>query len=100
MTRELLTRELLTPSSALAASFPLFDRWWADARCNPDFTQHGWDESGSTAVIGMVSEDQLVVANAGGCTATLLGVCSNAVVQHCCRALLMQNMLAVKHPRL
>lgn len=67
-----MTRELLTPRSALAASFQWFDRWWADARCNPDLTKHGWDDSGSTAVVGMVSGHQLVVANAGGRSATLL----------------------------
>ena len=46
--------------------FKQFDHWWADARCDPRFTQHGWDDSGSTAVVGMVSGQQLVVANAGG----------------------------------
>jgi hypothetical protein len=69
-----LTRELLTPRSALAASFQWFDRWWADARCNPDLTQHGWDESGSTAVVGMITGNQLVVANAGGCTGKRAGL--------------------------
>lgn len=61
----MLTRELLTPRSALAASFHWFDRWWQDARCDPNVTQYGWDESGSTAVVGMVSGQQLVIANAG-----------------------------------
>lgn len=60
-----MTRGLLTPRSALAASFQWFDKWWADARCDPSLTKHGWDDSGSTAVISMVSGQQLVVANAG-----------------------------------
>lgn len=58
-------RGLLAPATALAASFHWFDRWWADARCDPSFTQHGWDDSGSTAVVGMVCGQELVVANAG-----------------------------------
>lgn len=60
-------RGLLAPTTALAASFYWFDRWWADARCDPTFTQHGWDDSGSTAVVGMVYGQDLVVANAGVC---------------------------------
>jgi hypothetical protein len=61
-----LSRSLLTPDSAAAAAFQWFDHWWSDARCDPKFTRHGWDESGSTAVISMVAGHQLVVANAGG----------------------------------
>lgn len=59
-------RNLLSPKTAVAASFHWFDRWWADARCDPAFTEHGWDDSGSTAVVGMVFDQQLVVGNAGG----------------------------------
>jgi hypothetical protein len=58
-------RGLLNPCSALAASFQWFDRWWADARCDPSLTEHGWDDSGSTAVVGLVSGQHLIVANAG-----------------------------------
>jgi hypothetical protein len=59
------SRGLLNPCSALAASFQWFDRWWADARCDPSLTEHGWDDSGSTAVVGLVSGQHLIVANAG-----------------------------------
>lgn len=64
-------RGLLAPTTALAASFHWFDRWWADARCDPSFTEHGWDDSGSTAVVGMVYGQELVVANAGEAAATV-----------------------------
>ncbi|KAF8069639.1 protein phosphatase 2C 8 [Scenedesmus sp. PABB004] len=64
-------RGVLAPTSALAASFHSFDRWWADARCDPALTEHGWDDSGSTAVVGLVSGQQLVVANAGDSIALL-----------------------------
>uniref|UniRef100_A0A383W5L0 PPM-type phosphatase domain-containing protein n=1 Tax=Tetradesmus obliquus TaxID=3088 RepID=A0A383W5L0_TETOB len=64
-------RGLLNPCSALAASFTWFDRWWADARCDPSLTEHGWDDSGSTAVVGLVSGQHLIVANAGDSIALL-----------------------------
>jgi hypothetical protein len=51
--------------NALLATFKGFDSWWNDARCDPSFTEHGWDESGSTAVVGLVSGGHLFVANAG-----------------------------------
>jgi hypothetical protein len=37
--------------AAVAAAFLSFDRWWRDARCDPALTQHGWDESGATALV-------------------------------------------------
>eukprot|EP00879_Flechtneria_rotunda_P031399 GHRR01034299.1.p1 GENE.GHRR01034299.1~~GHRR01034299.1.p1 ORF type:complete len:295 (+),score=119.68 GHRR01034299.1:289-1173(+) len=61
----------VAPSAALAAAFQRFDRWWADARCDPSITEHGWDDSGCTAVVGLVSGQHLVVANAGDSTALL-----------------------------
>jgi hypothetical protein len=70
------SRGLLNPCSALAASFQWFDRWWADARCDPSLTEHGWDDSGSTAVVGLVSGQHLIVANAGA--ALLWGLGSTA----------------------
>jgi hypothetical protein len=76
------SRGLLNPCSALAASFQWFDRWWADARCDPRLTEHGWDDSGSTAVVGLVSGQHLIVANAGaphhaaGCSGAVLQLSS------------------------
>lgn len=65
--------------------FKQFDHWWADARCDPRFTQHGWDDSGSTAVVGMVSGQQLVVANAGGpVTHPAQAEKQGLVAVHCC----------------
>jgi hypothetical protein len=61
----IFNHQLLPPRSAFAAAFERFDRWWADARCDPAFTPHGWDDSGSTAVVALVSGQSLVVANAG-----------------------------------
>lgn len=58
--------------AALALAFPAFDRWWADARCDPALTRHGWDESGSTAVVALLAGDRLVVANAGDSVALLV----------------------------
>lgn len=55
----------MTPRSAMETVFTQFDHWWDNARCDPKLTQHGWDDSGSTAVISMVSGQQLVVANTG-----------------------------------
>ncbi|KIY99031.1 hypothetical protein MNEG_8933 [Monoraphidium neglectum] len=40
------------PAEAVAAAFLSFDRWWRDARCDPALTEHGWDESGATAMVG------------------------------------------------
>eukprot|EP00878_Enallax_costatus_P014260 GHUV01014915.1.p1 GENE.GHUV01014915.1~~GHUV01014915.1.p1 ORF type:complete len:446 (+),score=95.45 GHUV01014915.1:306-1643(+) len=77
-------RGLLAPTTALAASFHWFDRWWADARCDPTFTEHGWDDSGSTAVVGMVYGQDLVVANAGDSVALLArgGQSQRLTVEH------------------
>jgi hypothetical protein len=83
----------------LTASFESFDQWWANARCSPELTQYGWDYSGSTAVVGMVSKDQLVVANADGCTAHFMTFAAIRLVSSIATALLMQNLLAV-NPRL
>ena len=58
-------RDLLPPHLALEAGFTWFDRWWADARCDPDLTAHGWDDSGATAVVALVAGSNLIVANAG-----------------------------------
>ncbi|KAF6260470.1 phosphatase 2C-like domain-containing protein [Scenedesmus sp. NREL 46B-D3] len=65
------SRGALNPCSALAGSFRWFDRWWADARCDPSLTEHGWDDSGSTAVVAMLSGRHLIVANAGDSIALL-----------------------------
>lgn len=74
----------LSPRAALPAAFRVFDRWWSDARCDPAFTQHGWDESGSTAVVGLVSGQTLVVANAGApcCASACIAreLCARCVV--------------------
>jgi hypothetical protein len=61
----LFSAGLLCPASALEAVFSRFDRWWRDARCDPSLTPYGWDDSGATAVVGLVSGQQLVVGNAG-----------------------------------
>ena len=74
-------RQLCLPSAAAAAAaaegalalaFPAFDRWWRDARCDPSLTRHGWDDSGSTAVVALLAGDRLVVANAGDSVALLV----------------------------
>ncbi|KIY99425.1 hypothetical protein MNEG_8535 [Monoraphidium neglectum] len=57
--------------AAVAAAFLSFDRWWRDARCDPALTQHGWDESGATALVGLVAGDTLTVGNAGDGAALL-----------------------------
>jgi len=70
--------------NALLATFKGFDNWWNDARCDPSFTEHGWDESGATAVVGLVSGGHLFVANAGDSVALLCrsGACQRLSVEH------------------
>jgi serine/threonine protein phosphatase PrpC len=58
--------------AALALAFPAFDRWWADARCDPLLTRHGWDDSGSTAVVALLSGERLALANVGDSVALLV----------------------------
>jgi serine/threonine protein phosphatase PrpC len=58
--------------AALALAFPAFDRWWADARCDPQLTRHGWDDSGSTAVVALLAGDRLALANVGDSVALLV----------------------------
>lgn len=52
-------------AAAVSSSFLSFDRWWCDARCDPSYTEHGWDESGATALVGLVAGNMLTVGNAG-----------------------------------
>ncbi|KAI8462965.1 MAG: phosphatase 2C-like domain-containing protein [Monoraphidium minutum] len=59
-------------SEAVASSFLAFDRWWCDARCDPALTQHGWDESGATALVGLLAGNTLTVGNAGDGAALLV----------------------------
>ena len=60
------TAYALDSKGALASSFRRFDRWWNDARTNPEYTRFGWDESGATAVLGLVTGGSLLIGNAGG----------------------------------
>jgi hypothetical protein len=58
-------------AAALASSFLGFDAWWREARCDPGVTETGWDESGSTALVGLLAGDTLTVGNAGDGAALL-----------------------------
>jgi serine/threonine protein phosphatase PrpC len=59
-------------AEALHDSFLSFDRWWADARCDPALSGGvGWDESGSTALVGLLAGSCLTVGNAGDGAALL-----------------------------
>ncbi|GBF96516.1 serine threonine phosphatase 2C [Raphidocelis subcapitata] len=59
-------------AEALSESFLSFDRWWADARCDPALSGGvGWDDSGSTALVGLLAGCCLTVGNAGDGAALL-----------------------------